>query len=337
VTSPIEPLTHRLLPWLAPAFAQFEAARRRGRLGHAWLLSGAEDLGKINFALVLAHRLLGVEAQPAVLDPDAVLAALPQRHNPNDRHPDLHWVYPDPEEDKETILIEQVRAVIDAFALTAHRGVAKVAVIEPAEALTPAAANALLKTLEEPTPDTYLLLVSHRPGRLPATIRSRCEQLKLEPPPAADLAAWLGVPPSAVAAAAVVVGPAPLAIARTIRADDHNFFKELQNDLTSLCEDRADPSAVAQSWAGDRPDLALAWLGRRLHGEIRARLGGVSTEVTVPGATTLHNAWQGVPTRMLFELYAKAEQLRNLLASGLNVELALQALLDGFLVNRGRS
>ncbi|HJR71104.1 MAG TPA: DNA polymerase III subunit delta' C-terminal domain-containing protein [Gammaproteobacteria bacterium] len=335
MTSPIEPLTHRLLPWLAPALAQFDAARTRRQLGHAWLLSGAEDLGKINLALVLAHRLLGVEAMPATLDADTVLAVLAQRHTPSDRHPDLHWLYP--EEDKDTISIEQVRAVIDAFALTAHRGVAKVAVIEPADALTIPAANALLKTLEEPTPDTYLLLVSHRPGRLPATIRSRCQHLKLESPLAPTLAAWLGVAPAAVGVAADSVGPAPLAIARAIRAGDYNVFNELQSALTQLCEDRLDPLAVAQSWAKDRTDVALAWLGRRLHAEIRLRLGDGSTEVTVPGSTALHNAWQGVPTRTLFDQHAKAEQLRNLLGSGLNVELALQALLNGFVGNRGRS
>lgn len=333
MTASIEPLMHRLLPWLAPALAQFQAARERGQLGHAWLLSGAEDLGKINLALVLAHRLLGNDAEPATLDADAALAALPYRHVPSDRHPDLHWLYP--EEDKDSISVEQVRAVIDVFALTAHRGVAKVVVIEPAESLTIAAANALLKTLEEPTPDTYLLLVSHRPGRLAATIRSRCQHLKLELPPPADLATWLGVAPAAVGAAAALVGSAPLAIAKSIRSNDYNIFKELQNDLTQLSEDHMDPSVVAQSWAKDRTDLALAWLGRRLHAEIRSRLGAVSTEVTVPGDATLHNSWRGLPTRRLFDLHARAEQLRNLLGSGLNVELALQALLNGFLVDRG--
>ncbi len=335
MTSPLEPLTHRLLPWLAPALAQFDAARRRRQLGHAWLLSGAEDLGKINLALVLAHRLLGVEAEPAMLDADAALAALPRRHDPVDRHPDLHWLYP--EEDKETISVEQVRAVIDTFALTAYRGVGKVVVVEPAEALTIAAANALLKTLEEPTPDSYLLLMSHRPGRLPATIRSRCQHLQIALPPVTALAAWLGVTPSLVTAAADVVGPAPLAIARTIKANDLNNFNELHNNLTQMCEDRADPLAVAHSWAKDRTEVALAWLARRLHAEIRLRLGGGSTEVTVPGAATLHNAWASVPTRTLFDQHAKAEQLRNLLGSGLNVELALQALLNGFLISRGRS
>jgi DNA polymerase-3 subunit delta' len=335
MSSPIESLTHRLLPWLAPALAQFDAVRGRGQLGHAWLLSGTEGLGKINLALVLAHRLLGTTALPPILEADAAIAALPQRHNPSDRHPDLHWLYP--EEEKDTISVEQVRDVIDACSLTAHRGVAKVVVVEPAEALTTAAANALLKTLEEPTPDTYLLLVSHRPGRLAATIRSRCQQLKLDLAPVPVLAGWLGMTPAAVAAAAEVVGPAPLPIARAIRDNDYNIFNELQNDLTQISEDRVDPLAVAQSWAKEHTEVALAWLGRRLHAEIRLRLGGVSTEVTVPDSATLHNAWQGVPTRTLFELHAKAEQLRNLLGSGLNVELALQALLNGFLVNRGRS
>ena len=61
--------------------------------------------------------------------------------------------------------------------MTAHRGRAKVAVIYPAELMNPAAANALLKTLEEPPPETYLLLVAHQPGRVPATLRTARKDL----------------------------------------------------------------------------------------------------------------------------------------------------------------
>ena len=148
-------------------------------------------MGKVNLALVLAYRLLGVEAQPAELDAATALAALAARHGPLDRHPDLHWLYP--EEDKETISVDQVRELIDSFTLTAHRGGAKVVIIEPAEALTTAAANALLKTLEEPSGTSYLLLLSHQPGRLPATVRSRCQHLALRPPEADAVARWLHV------------------------------------------------------------------------------------------------------------------------------------------------
>jgi DNA polymerase-3 subunit delta' len=335
MTSAIESLSTRLLPWLEPAFRQFETALGRSQLGHAWLISGPAGMGKINLALVLANLLLGARTTPAKLDADTALAALAARHSPMDRHPDLHWLYP--EEDKETISVEQVRDLIDSFALTSHRGRGKVVIVEPAEALTPAAANALLKTLEEPSRDSYLLLLSHQPGRLVATIRSRCQHLKLAAPPTDVVAAWLEAPTIAVAEAAGAVGSAPLKIAAAVRGNDSRIFNVLHDDLTRLCEDRADPVAVAHAWAKDHAELALSWLKRRLHEELRARSGAGPTEVTVPAVATLHNAWRNVPTRTLFDQYQRAEQLHNLLGSGLNVELAFQALLSGFVANRGRT
>ncbi len=115
-----------------------------------WLISGPAGLGKINLALVLARRLLGAARRTR-----RTRAPL-RRSRPwlramrsLDHHPDLHWLHP--EEDKETISVDQVRELIETFTLTAHRGGAKIVIVEPAEALTTAAANALLKTLEEPT------------------------------------------------------------------------------------------------------------------------------------------------------------------------------------------
>jgi len=335
MTSPIESLSTRLLPWLEPALAQFATAHGRGQLGHAWLISGPEGVGKINLGLAVANRLLGARTPPAKLDADTALTALGARHSPMDRHPDLHWLYP--EEDKETISVEQVRDLIDSFALTSHRGRGKVVIVEPAEALTAAAANALLKTLEEPSPNSYLLLLSHQPGRLVATIRSRCQHLKLTAPAADVVAGWLDVPAAAVVEAARAVGAAPLRIAAALRGGDSNIFKELHDDLTGVCEDRADPVAVAHTWAKDHAELSLSWLKRRLHEELRVRSGAGPTEVTVPAGAALHNAWRNVPTRTLFDQYQRAEQLHNLLGSGLNVELAFQALLSGFVANRGRT
>jgi DNA polymerase-3 subunit delta' len=335
MTSALETLSGALCPWLAPALSQLEAARRDEHLGHAWLISGPAGSGKINLALVLARRLLGSETRPATLGPEAALAALAERHQPMDRHPDLHWLHP--EDDKETISVEQVRDVIDSLALTAHRGGAKVVIVEPAEAMTPAAANALLKTLEEPTLGSYLLLLSHRPGRLPATIRSRCQQVKIGTPNAASLADWLAVGPDVVASARAAVGAAPIAVASAIKGDSNSYFNALRSDLIKLCEDKVDVQTVAQAWLKDGLEVALGWLMRRLHDELRCRAGGGSTEVTDPEAATLHNALRSLPTRTLFDAFEKADQLLNLLGSGLNVELALQALLLAFVRNRGRS
>jgi DNA polymerase-3 subunit delta' len=333
MSSAIEVLSARLLPWLEPTLAQLDAAHRAGTLGHAWLISGPAGVGKLNLALALSRRLLGDESAPAVLDADAALAALAARHEPMDRHPDLHWLHP--EEDKQSISVEQVREIVEAFTLTALRGSAKVVLIEPAEAMTQAAANALLKTLEEPAPGGYLLLLSHQPGRLPATIRSRCQHLKLRPPALENVARWLGVPLEVVGEALPAVGPTPLAIAAALREGDSSLFNKLEKDVTALSQDKIDAQTVAQTWAKGDTALALAWLRRRLHAELRLRLG--STEVTAPAGAALHNAWRLLPERVLFDAYDRAEKLLNQLGSGLNVELALMALLNALVVNRGRS
>jgi DNA polymerase-3 subunit delta' len=337
MTSAIETLSRRLCPWLAPTLEQFETARRAGTLGHAWLISGPAGSGKLNLALVLARRLLGAGDSPTELDAAAALAALAARHDPLDRHPDLHWLHP--EEEKETISVDQVRDVIDTFTLTAHRGGAKVAIVEPAEALTTAAANALLKTLEEPSRGSYLLLLSHQPGRLPATVRSRCQHLALRAPSTEKVAAWLGVAPPVVAEVKRLVGAAPLKIAAAVHADDGSIFNKLETDLAELSNDRLEPQTVAQAWAKGDTELALSWLRRRLHEELRSRFTAAagSTEVTVPTAATLHNAWRNLPARTLLEQYDRAEKLLNQLGSGLNIDLALQAILSSLVVSRGRS
>ena len=338
MTTAFETLSRRLLPWLEPNLTQLETALRAGSLGHAWLMSGPAGVGKINLALVLAHRLLDdAAARPGTLDADAALAAMAARHELVDRHPDLHWLYP--EEDKETISVDQVREVIDRFTLTAHGGGAKVVVVEPAEGLTTAAANALLKTLEEPTPRGYLLLTSHQPGRLPATVRSRCQHLHLLVPALATVAEWLGKSTGRVAAAQRSVGPSPLQLAAAMQGDDLSVFNKLDADMSELSEDKLDPQVVAQSWAKGDTELALSWLRRRIHEELRARLAAPasSTSVTVPAAAALHNAWRALPARTLFEEYDRAEKLQNQLGSGLNIELALVAMLNALVVNRGRS
>src|SRR5690606_23192993 len=176
-------LAERLCPWLREPLARLDAARRGGRLGHAWLIKGPAGVGKLNLAYVFAQRLLdgaSDPSEPPPLAPADAVEAMSARRAPADHHPDLHRVFP--EADKRTIGIEQIRELSQALAMKAFRGGAKAAVIEPAEAMTPAAANALLKTLEEPAEQTYLFLITHQPERLLPTIRSRCQGLAVAAP-----------------------------------------------------------------------------------------------------------------------------------------------------------
>jgi DNA polymerase-3 subunit delta' len=333
--SPVETLSTLLCPWLRAPFDQIENARRSGRLGHAWLVTGPIGIGKLNLALAVSSRLLGNATTPGLLGPNEALGALGARHAPADHHPDLHWIYP--EEDKHSVTVEQIRAVTEALGLTAHRGKAKVVIVEPADAMTTAAANALLKTLEEPSADTYLWLLGHQPGRLPATIRSRCQRLDLRPPSPDAVADWLGTTErSAIAQLWGMTGGAPLRIAALL-SNDLIQSNELQSNLVALSNDEADPISLAERWAKRDVELILSWLKARLAEMIRERSGGRgSTVITVRGHDTLHNAWRKLTLRTLFDQYERAERLLNQLGSGINLELAIQALLVGFQANRGQ-
>jgi DNA polymerase-3 subunit delta' len=328
-------LQHRLLPWLKPTLDSLESAHAAQRLGHAWLIGGPAGAGKLNLALVFAHRLLARGARQGLSDlgPADAVAARSDRHAPADHHPDLHWLFP--EEGKTAIAVEQIRDVAAQLNLKAHAGGAKVVVFEPADGMTTAAANALLKTLEEPSQDTYLLLLADQPNRLPATIRSRCQRLDLPRPTAAQLARWLGVRPEELAAAWTLAGGSALQIATLMTSDKIKETNDLNDHLVLLSEDKVAIQSVAASWAKGDPELALTWLTHELHRQIRARLAPASTSVTDRGAAALHNAWRDLTLKRLFEQHERADRLLSQVGSGINLELGLQALLLGFQAQRG--
>lgn len=157
----------------------FEAARARGRLHHAWLLTGPEGVGKATFAYRAARRLLGAPADPAY----GVLGAGPE--HPVSRqiiarsHPDILVIQRQDEDGKvrKVIPVDEVRKLSEFFSKSPASAPHRVAIVDAADDLNTNAANALLKTLEEPPARGILLLVSHSPGRLLPTIRSRCRRL----------------------------------------------------------------------------------------------------------------------------------------------------------------
>jgi DNA polymerase-3 subunit delta' len=167
---------------------------QRERWPHAWLIEGPRGVGKRALALEFARALLCESPRPGHRPcgacPGCLWVAAGQ-------HPDLRRVEPVDVDDEgnvtpaEVIRIDAIRRLSEWTQITSHRRGAKVAVIVPAERMNAAAANALLKTLEEPPPGTFLLLVAHQSGRLPATVASRCRRLAVARPPADVAARWL--------------------------------------------------------------------------------------------------------------------------------------------------
>jgi DNA polymerase-3 subunit delta' len=169
--------------------AAFEDARARGRLHHAWLLTGPEGDGKATFAYRAARRLLGAPPDPA----HGILGASPD--HPVSRqvmarsHPDLLVVEREGSDGKprKVIPVDDVRRLAEFFSKSPASAPHRVAIVDAADDLNVNAANALLKTLEEPPPKGVLLMVTHSPGRLLPTIRSRCRRLAFSPLPETDV------------------------------------------------------------------------------------------------------------------------------------------------------
>lgn len=163
------------------AWREWRAAMASGRMHHAWILAGPKGLGKGLFARAAAAELVAE-------------AGMPQP--PPDRHPDILFPEHPPEnkdeekkraegqEDvrrKRSIPIDEIRAMQARLTTRPTLGSRRAVVIDPADDLEKNAVNALLKSLEEPPAGTFFLLVTHRPGRLLPTIRSRCRTLRFAP------------------------------------------------------------------------------------------------------------------------------------------------------------
>jgi DNA polymerase-3 subunit delta' len=169
----------------ARAVEQFASAWAGRKLHHAWLLAGPRGVGKASFAHAATRRVLAEAAGPPV--------DLPGIETPDDHpiaklveagsHPDMRWlqrVLNDKGNLNRNIKVDQIRDLGEFMSLSAALSEWRVAVIDTVDDLEPSAANALLKMLEEPPPNTLFFLVSNAPGRLLPTIRSRCRLLHFD-------------------------------------------------------------------------------------------------------------------------------------------------------------
>jgi DNA polymerase-3 subunit delta' len=224
-------------------------------LPHALLLTGPEGTGKGAFATALVARLLCEAPQGNV----ACNTCPSCRWFRADNHPDFRHVVPEADADGDDtatdtdkkkgsrqILIDQIRALEDFVYVGGHRNGARVVVIEPAEAMNVAAANSLLKILEEPPSSVYFILVSSRWRRLLPTILSRCRVLKLPRPSNVQAKEWLRQQGQNTASELLpLLGDAPLL---ALEESERGRGDILLQVLKTLAEPGRDPLALAARW-----------------------------------------------------------------------------------------
>ncbi|HET9045574.1 MAG TPA: DNA polymerase III subunit delta', partial [Casimicrobiaceae bacterium] len=230
---------------------------------------------------------------------------------------------------------DAIRDLIAWAQLTSHRRVAKVAVIVPAERMNAAAANALLKTLEEPAPDTYLLLVTSAPGRIPATVRSRCRELRAPVPGASAARAWLAAEGVARADELLAQAAGAPLIARTLADPDY------QAERTAWLKSLAAPATLAPATLAERIDAApretrrerlaeaidwlLAWSA-----DLAFAAAGAAPRRNGDHAAALTRLAASVAPIPLFRYHRSLLRQRGLVAHPLTPRLVAEALLTDY-------
>lgn len=181
-------------PWHLAHWQQISALLQAAHLPHALLLQGSEGLGKLHLAEELAHAVLCRQPHANHQACGRCPACLLIKAN---THPDLYHLRPTAKEASKSakpalsIRIDDIRSLCEKLNQTSQYGGYRVAILEEADQLTVSAANSLLKTLEEPGQNVLILLVSARPQRLPVTIRSRCQSIRMTVPEEAIALSWM--------------------------------------------------------------------------------------------------------------------------------------------------
>ena len=328
------------LPWLPLLPWHVETARsilgRRDAFPHGLLVHGQRGIGKHALALSLAQGLLCESPRADGLGCGTCVGCTLMVAG---QHPDLmriELLVIDPEEDTiervDAIAIDRIRSLTDFVQLTSHRHRAKVAVIAPAERMNAPAANALLKTLEEPPPGTYLILVSDEPGRMPATLISRCR--KLAPPlPASDESlAWLAT--QGVDTPEVALAQAAGAPLRALALSDPRVQAERRAWLAALAVPERLPvlALAARIDAGGKDERrarlahALEWLIAWTADLARVAVGS-PVRLNPDAAAALERLAMRVAPIALFRYHRSLLQQRAMQAHPLQARLVAEAIL----------
>jgi len=325
----VEVLPIDFLPWHEPARERLQVALAGNRLSHGLLLHGPRGVGKERFASAFAAALFCKRRGPRF---EACGECPECRLSRAGSHPDRHWVrlLKDARDKKEkrSIGVDQVRQLSEALGMTSMRSGYRVAVIVPADLMTTAAQNALLKTLEEPAPRTVLVLVAARPSVLLPTLRSRCQRVEIARPEPEAALRWLErtIDGGASERLLSLAGGAPL---RALVLAPHfaALEEQMAGILGALISGRAEVTRLAAEMQGEGLLARLDWLESWLGTVVRRRTLGNETRLTLPGDALLQRAASAVNITTAFRLMDRLREARRLLDGNAAPQLVVEVLL----------
>ncbi|MCW8944177.1 MAG: DNA polymerase III subunit delta' [Sedimenticola sp.] len=313
------------LPWQMNQWQRLFEAKKDNRLPHALLLTGSAGLGKSHFAHLLAASLLCNSLQETDT-PCGVCKGC--RLVDADTHPDYTLITP--EEPGKAIKIDTIRQFTQRGSLTSQSGGFKVIIIEPADALNTAAANSLLKTLEEPVDRTVMILVSASAGKLPATIRSRCQQYHFTPPTATTAVAWLNehVNDSDPSLLLSLASGAPLLALKYATEGALAERTKMIEELTGIFKKTDNPISIALRWSQLDQGSVVKWFSGWVIDLIRVKIGSESAAIiNIDQRERLHALSRKVNSKKLYALMDRLFEANRTLGAQLNTQMQLESLL----------
>jgi DNA polymerase III subunit delta' len=320
-----------IFPWQGEQWQQLWRAKQDNRLAHAVLFSGIAGTGKSQFAEYFARALLckeGERAREEQHGKDCHHCRLVAGRT----HPNMLWI--EPEKEGQAIKVDQIREVSDFINQSSFNDGIRIVLINPADAMNMNAANALLKTLEEPSSGCIMILISHQHARLPATILSRCQRIIFPSPKKEQALTWLqlqltdsAIDPELILNLAY---GAPLAALRLVQDDALSARHNLFQALCQLNQQQSDPIALAAKLRECEPlpllNFMLAWMQDLLRlqlGETQDRL------INKDYATELLQLKQKTDFNSNAKFMDYLQDLRGQMSAGfnLNKQLVIETIL----------
>ncbi|MEP0354920.1 DNA polymerase III subunit delta' [Paraglaciecola sp.] len=241
-----------MYPWLQSTFLQLSSRIASNKLHHALLLQGEDGIGKDAFASSLAKLLLCQERQGDQTCGQCQSCKL----NASETHPDLYKI-----ESEKQIGVDLVRDAIKNLTGTAHMSGCKVLIIYQADRMTESSANALLKTLEEPTDNTFLLLITENPESILPTIISRCEKQLLPSPNFVNTVAWVKQHHQGVIDenfARLFVGR-PLTLLNELQQEQNYNYQDFTTGIQGVMTNNLSAIQLATDWQ-NHSEKVIKWL-----------------------------------------------------------------------------
>lgn len=319
-------------PWHDPVRRQLLARIQGGTLPHALLFTGGNGIGKREFAIQLGQLLLceTFHANSATENPVSCGHCQACALNKAGTHPDFKLVQP--ESEGKIISIDQIRELAEFLGLKSHYGRGQVAIIHPAEKMNKFAANSLLKTLEEPTEASLIILVTSRPSALLPTIRSRCQEVAFHQPAIESSLPWLrerstSQDDAEIRAMLHLANGGPLEALNYLQNNSRALVEELLKSFINLTLGRADPVTVAKVWAETDVGALSKWLILWTCYMIRLKYDSQQPDIYSVGDQSLKKLASTVDLMALYGFLDKLTETRRLLDSQANIQLLLEDLL----------